>query len=172
MDECDNCGSGNFRVDHVGGIVLCVECSMVVHDGHLSSCFHRPEYPRKRVSRPMRRFKKSFPSAAVRAVMARREGKASAKYQPATYWRELWRLFRGQEPVVPDDDFRLIEECCVFRFGTRLTKDDLRIVLHDIDRDRATRGERPYFVRKYLVSNALSACVTCMHGGWCVHGTL
>lgn len=159
-DECDNCGGNNFRVDHVGGIVLCADCSLVVPDGHLASCLQRPEYPRKRLSRAKRRFKKAFPSAAVRAVMARREGKASAKYQPATYWRELWRLFRGQEPVVPDDDFRLIEEHCVARFGTQLTKDDLRIVLHDIDRDRATRKQRPYFVRKYLVSRTLSSCET------------
>lgn len=160
QDACANCQGNNFRVDHVAGIVLCEDCSMVVADGHLSACFHRPEYRRKRSARAFRRYKRTFPSADVRAVMARREGKASAKYQPATYWRELWRLFRGQEPVVPDDDFRLIEAVCVERYGTRLTKDDLRVVLHDIDRWRADKGERPYFVRKYLVSMCLSARAT------------
>jgi hypothetical protein len=159
-DNCANCNGNNFRVDHVAGIVLCSDCSMVVDGGHLSNCFHRREYPRKFTSRSLRRFKKSFPSAAVRAVMARRESKASAKYQPATYWRELWRLFRGQEPVVPDDDFRLIAMHCQERFGSTLTKDNLRVVLHDIDRLCVESGQRPYFVRKYLVSMSLSVCVT------------
>lgn len=159
-EPCSNCGGNNFRVDHVAGIVLCEDCSLVVPDGHLASCLQRREYVRRPSARAKRRFRKSFPSAAVRAVMARREGKASAKYQPATYWRELWRLFRGQEPVVPDDDFRLVEERCVAKFGTRLTKDDLRVVLHDIDRERIAQKLRPYFVRKYLVSSTLSACET------------
>lgn len=168
---CPNCGSLVFEVDHNRGDIICADCGLVAPHSNLSDYFAPVTMAVSKPCKPVHTHHKPHVSNQVRAFLDRPAGK-SAKYKHITYLREIWRLFRGQEPRIPDDDFALIEGACRRHFPHGATKDQLRGVLHNIDRFKRALGTRGYFVQKYLVSKCCSVCETIMHAGECVHGTL
>lgn len=90
----------------------------------------------------------------------------SAPYSRLTYFNERIAQWRGLEPEIPYDDLQAIKSKYASMPVTQFTKDHLRVVLREIDKDRHTRK----FVRKYLVSCSCSCSSTsAMQAGVCLH---
>jgi hypothetical protein len=158
-DRCANCGNVNFEMDHSVADIICTTCGLVVPHSNLYDYFASAPKPDTLHEKPHRHHAKPRISVEVRQILDREK---SAKYQHITYVRELFRLVQGREPIIPDEDFGLIEAVCRRRYARGATKDELRGALHDIDVFKKKLGERGYFVQKYLVR----------HLGLCVHATL
>jgi hypothetical protein len=169
-DKCANCGNDNFEVDHYNANIVCNTCGLVVPHSNLSDYLASAPYDNLLRENPQHRHKKPRISNEVRAFLDREQ--KSAKYKHVTYARELWRLVKGEAPVIPDEDFGLIAALCRRRHAHGATKDELRKVLHDIDVYKRKLGERGYFVQKYLVRHSISLREIMIHLGVCVHGTL
>jgi hypothetical protein len=197
MDDygnCRNCGAADYHVDAARGECSCVECGAVYDDARLmvASARYKELYDgtgNRRFQAPLVEHLRSgvYVENAAMAKAELRNEKHSAPYQRATYFAERISQWRGDEPAIPPEDFAEIESLyCryssgVGRDGSRwerghcLSKEDTRQLLWEIDDARRSRKERPYFVKKYLVSamfmRCLSLCVGIMHGGVCVHAT-
>jgi hypothetical protein len=100
----------------------------------------------------------------------------SAPYKRRTYFSERLSQWQSREPSIENIDFKEIQalydeytggksqlwklmsednpwrKVPIWQLDREFTKEDCRTLLWEIDRRRAKHGERPYFVKKYLVS--------------------
>lgn len=156
-----------FEMDYNRGDVICVGCGLVAPGSNLCDIFALPAVAASNPEKPHRVHQKPRVTREVRLVLNARGSGLSAKYKHVTYWREIWRLFRGQEPEIPQPDIALIACIGRKRYPEAASKDQLREILNQIDRVKRAAGERGYFVQKYLVRYI----VVCVCRGRCSGGT-
>ena len=179
VNACANCGSVAFCFDYARGDCVCVDCGACDY-GRLAVAtgyFVDPATGYS-VRAPSFAGVAVVTDAAEYVAEQTKTLKASTPYKRETYWSERISQWRQLEPSIEQCDWNGIKKqwqiftgfydedtpkfvgARWFReseFGTLkcsyvLRKEDCREILHTIDKQRTINGQRPYFVKKYLVS--------------------
>lgn len=192
VDEglCRGCGGADFIWSIAHGDAVCACCGCCDPQRIAVDHYRAPRRARDGTVAAAGAAPPPGDGAVVNVHDARLEAAAnrrnSAPYRRTTYWSERISQWQQNEPEIPADDWRIIEskwrdlsnrygltppadvkfpggwEGSKF-LGAPVTKDDCRTLLWAIDRDRRALGQRPQFVKRYLVSALLRllCCLSC-----------
>lgn len=145
-NACSNCGGVDHFDDDATGDCICGGCGMVqsvvFSDARpyrdmfdvWGQFIYRPAAPK--LPEPPR----GLPKIAVNLH--------SAPYSEQTYLNERIAQWRHREPPIPYKDTQAIIKA--FAGGDTVSKDEIRNILAQIDKDRVAAGKKPRFIRKYL----------------------
>lgn len=160
--QCVNCGSDLFITDYARGNCHCAECGCVIVDQIAVSSGPCYDMARDRVV-----YAPPHPVSAICGfldegplVQPPEKRHKSQPYRRETYFNERISQWRMNEPEIPYDDLDSIkwQWKSMYPEGDKLdvSKEECRLLLRKCDDQLVGwTGQRPYFVKKYLVSNFL-----------------
>lgn len=179
VGRCANCGCTDYIVDYEAGDYICERCGCVDSRLYVSCAPYKEMYDRQGTRIQQAVVQESYRRGAYHESYAdgmalERQSKRakSAPYKPITYFAERISQWRMREPIIPADDWDIIDEIYQIFTGKhpyysyskcpdyyapiwepdrQLTKEDIRTLLWEAD-SRQPAAARRYFVTKYLVS--------------------
>ena len=179
---CRNCAGTEFVVDYGCGECCCDRCGCVASRLMVASASYKQVFDLNGTRVDQAPLVEMYSTAAFSttalddAVAELFRNKNSAPYKRRTYFSERLSQWQMREPAIDRVDFKEIEDLYeeynggkyqawrtmeldnpwrkvpIWTLDREFTKEDCRTLLWEIDRRRISYNEKPYFVKKYLVS--------------------